>query len=518
MRFLKSISSTVFAIFLALLSCSAFADYQLNMTPGVTPISHAVYNLHMISFWICVGIGIVVFGVMFYSLFMHRKSRGAKAAHFHEHTTIEIIWGVIPLIILIIIAIPATKVLILMDDNSDADINIKVTGYQWKWKYKYLDDGIEFFSNLSTPQDQIKGKAPKDQHYLLEVDNPLVIPINKKVRFLVTANDVIHSWWVPAFGFKRDAIPGFIHESWAIVEKPGIYRGQCAELCGVGHGFMPIVVEAKTEEDYQKWIGEHKAKLAQAAQAEEKTWTKEELMETGEKSYLTYCSVCHQPNGEGMGAFPALKGSKIALGPIEKHEDIVLHGKAGTAMQAFGDQLSDSDIAAIITYERNAWGNNTGDLVQPADIKAAKGGGAAPAAAASAKPAAAAPAAAPKPAAQPAAKPDPNKEYSKEELMKSGEDVYLKVCAVCHQATGKGMPPTFPALTDSAIVKGPASAHIDIVLHGKQGTAMQAFQSQLNDLEIASVITYERNAWNGGKGTVVQPKDIVKAKNEKQGD
>ncbi len=355
---------------------------QFNLTPGVTPISRDIYYLHMTIFWICVMIGIVVFGFMFYALVKHRKAAGHKPADFHSSTKIEIIWAVIPFIILVVMAIPATNVLIRMAHDSKADVNIKITGYQWKWRYEYLDEGISFFSNLSTPQDQITGDAPKDKWYLLEVDKPLVIPIHKKVRFLVTSNDVIHSWWVPALGVKRDAVPGFVYESWARVEKPGIYRGQCAELCGVHHGFMPIVVEAKSEAGYAKWVASKTQAIAVKKAAPAKHLTKQALMQKGEQAYQKVCSVCHKPNGSGMPpAFPALKGGKVTTGPVSGHIDIVLNGKTGTAMQAFGNQLSSEEIAAVITYERNAWGNGdqkkygkaAGGVVQPADIEKARG-------------------------------------------------------------------------------------------------------------------------------------------------
>lgn len=382
---------------------AAMALPTMNMTPGVTPISQDIYDLHMTIFWICVAIGVVVFSVMFYTLLRHRKSLGYKPATFHENFKIEILWAVVPLLILIVMAVPATKTLIRMADDTEADVNIKVTGYQWKWKYEYLDNGISYFSNLSTPYDQLQNYAPKNPNYLLEVDKPLVIPIHKKIRFLVTSNDVIHSWWVPALGIKRDAIPGFIHEAWARVEKPGIYRGQCAELCGLNHGYMPIVVQAVTEEDYQKWLKANAPKngatamrlpsknnLASASAATLisansseplRTMTKAELLQKGEHVYLSHCAMCHKLNGVGMPpAFPALKGSKIAIGPVAEHINIVLNGKKGTAMQAFGQQLSDSDIAAVISYERNAWGNSSagnqaGGLVQPADVAAVHKGG-----------------------------------------------------------------------------------------------------------------------------------------------
>jgi cytochrome c oxidase subunit 2 len=352
---------------------------KFNMPSGVTPISHEIYTLHMLIFYVCVVIGIIVFSVLIYSLIEHRKSKGAKPADFHSSISIEILWAVIPFIILIIMAIPATNVLIKMDNTAHSQINIKVTGYQWKWQYEYLDYGIKYFSNLSTSSDQRDGKSPKGKWYLLEVDHPLVVPIHKKIRFLVTSNDVIHSWWVPAFGIKRDAIPGFIYEAWATIDTPGIYRGQCAELCGINHGFMPIVVEAKTEADFQKWAAENAPSQQPSAPAQ--PMTKEALLSEGQQQYASSCSVCHKPDGNGMPpAFPALRGSKKAVGPVSGHIDIVLHGKPGTAMQAFGPQLNDEQIAAIITYERNSWGNddqnkygkNAGGLVQPADIAKAR--------------------------------------------------------------------------------------------------------------------------------------------------
>ncbi len=360
---------------------TAFGDElpKFNMRRGVTPISHEIYTLHMLIFYVCVVIGIIVFGVLIYSLIEHRKSKGAKPADFHSSISIEVLWAVIPFIILILMAIPATQVLIKMDNTAHSQINIKVTGYQWKWQYEYLDYGVKFFSNLSTPTDQLEGKAAKNQWYLLQVDHPLVVPVHQKIRFLVTSNDVIHSWWVPAFGIKRDAIPGYIYEAWANIDNPGIYRGQCAELCGVNHGFMQIVVEAKTEEDFKKWVAENAPGQQPAAPVQ--PLTKESLISAGQQLYATSCSVCHKPDGAGMPpAFPALRGSKIAVGPVGGHIDIVVHGKPGTAMQAFGPQLTDEQIAAIITYERNSWGNddkskfgnNAGGVVQPADIAKAR--------------------------------------------------------------------------------------------------------------------------------------------------
>ena len=349
------------------------AEYALNMTQGVTPISHDIYDLHMLIFWICVAIGIVVFGAMIYSIVNHRKSKNAIAASFHESTTVEIIWTVIPFVILVFMAIPATKTLLALEDTRDAAMTIKVTGYQWKWKYDYLDEDISFFSSLSTGRDEIANKTAKGEHYLLEVDNPVVVPINKKIRFLMTSNDVIHSWWVPALAVKQDAIPGYINDSWAEIKTPGVYRGQCAELCGKDHGFMPVVVIAKTEAEYQEWVVAQKAQKAVEADMSGKVWTQDELMAQGEKTYNTACAACHQPTGLGIpGVFPAIAGSAIAKGEVTGHIHIVMNGKTGTAMQAFGAQLSDADIAAVITYERNAFGNGMGDVIQPSDIKAAR--------------------------------------------------------------------------------------------------------------------------------------------------
>ncbi len=359
----------------ALLVCSGgvSADYGLNLPRGVTSISKEAYDLHMLIMWICVAIGVVVFGAIFISILKHRKSKGAKPATFHESTTVEIIWTIVPFLILIGMAIPATKALVAMEDTSNPDLSIKVTAYQWKWGYDYMDEGVSFISSLSTPKEQILNEQEKGQNYLLEVDNPLVVPVNKKVRLLLTANDVIHSWWVPDLGMKKDAIPGFVNEMWFRVDEEGTYRGQCAELCGKDHGFMPIVVVAKNDADYQQWVTAQKTAMDADAAAAGRDWNMADLMERGEKVYNTSCAACHQANGEGIpGAFPGLKGSAVATGPIPAHIDIIINGKSGTAMAAFGGQLNDIDIAAVVTYERNAWDNNTGDLVQPSEVKAAR--------------------------------------------------------------------------------------------------------------------------------------------------
>ncbi len=353
------------------------AERQLNMTRGVTPVAHEVYDLHMLILWICTAVGLAVFAVMMYSVIMHRKSRGAVPAQFHENQTLEVVWTLIPAVVLVIMAIPATRAMINIYDTADAEMTVKVTGYQWKWQYEYLDEGIGFFSNLSTPQEQIEGKEPKGENYLLEVDNPLVLPVRTKIRFVITANDVLHAWWVPAFGWKQDAIPGFINENWAYIEEPGTYRGQCAELCGRNHGFMPIVVHAVEQDQYRDWVQQRRQAQAAAAADADRTYSREELMASGEQTYNAQCAMCHQGNGQGVpGAFPALAGGAVTTGPLAGHLDIVLNGKAGTAMQAFGPQLGDAEIAAIITYERNAWGNADkiaeGTVVQPADVKAAR--------------------------------------------------------------------------------------------------------------------------------------------------
>ncbi|KFA97549.1 cytochrome c oxidase subunit II [Vibrio sp. ER1A] len=349
-----------------------------NLTKGVTNISNQVYDLHMLIFYICCAIAFVVFGVMFYSIFKHRKSRGAVAANFHESTKVEIVWTVIPIIILIAMAIPATKTLVAMEDTSQSDITIKITGSQWKWHYEYFGEDVNFFSLLATSQTQIDGIEEKGAHYLLEVDNPLVVPINQKIRFLMTSDDVIHSWWVPDFAVKKDTIPGFINEAWTRIDEPGVYRGQCAELCGKAHGFMPIVVQAMEQSDYDAWLAGKKQEMAlaaaEAAKSLDATLPLDELMTIGEEVYAGRCAVCHQANGEGItGAFPAIAGSAVATtGEVSTHISKIVDGVNGTAMQSFANQLTDKEIAAVVTYQRNAWGNDTGDAVQASDINAFK--------------------------------------------------------------------------------------------------------------------------------------------------
>jgi len=309
---------------------------------------------------------------MFYSIYRHRKSVGHKAAHFHENTTVEIVWTVIPFLILLFMAFPATKTILAMKDTTAPDMTIKVTGYQWKWNYDYLQEGFGFYSNLSTPYAQIENREPKGENYLLEVDHPLVVPVDTKVRLLITAGDVLHAWWVPALGVKQDAIPGFVRDSWFRAEQVGIYRGQCAELCGKEHGFMPIVVDVKSKADYAKWAVEQKKNAGAGAVDPNHVWDLAELMARGAAVYNANCVACHQATGKGVpGTFPALDGSKVVNGPRAGQISIVLNGKPGTPMPPW-TQLSDPDLAAVITYTRNSWGNKTGDVLQPSEIKAAR--------------------------------------------------------------------------------------------------------------------------------------------------
>ena len=370
----KATAALIGVLTLALYSGLSMAvpdPYQLNLQTPQTAIAQQMYDQHTMVLWVCLVIFIGVFGVMFYSVLKHRKDAGYKAANFHHSTTVEIIWTIIPFFILAGMAYPATKTIIAMKDTSSPDITIKTTGYQWKWGYDYLigeGEGISFFSNLSTPRAQIENREPKGENYLLEVDKPLVVPVGKKVRVLITANDVLHAWWVPALGVKQDAIPGFIRDVWFNVDKPGTYRGQCAELCGKEHGFMPIVVVALEQDKYSQWVSEQKKKSDATVVDVNKQFTAEELKAEGEKVYAGNCVACHQANGKGIpGTFAALDGSKIATGPKADHINIVMNGKTGTAMAAF-KHLSDVQIAAVVTYERNAWGNTAGDVVQPSEI------------------------------------------------------------------------------------------------------------------------------------------------------
>ena len=361
-------------ILLAMVSAGALAAgdkiNEVNMSPGVTAVGESIFNLHMIIFWICVIIGVLVFGVMFYSIYYHRKSRGVTPATFHESTKVEIAWTVVPFFILIGMAVPATSTLLEIYNTDEAEMDILITGYQWKWKYEYLSEegeNVSFFSNLRTPQSEIYNNEQKGQHYLLEVDEPVVIPVDTKVRFLITANDVIHAWWVPELAVKKDAIPGFINETWTLATEEGIYRGQCAELCGKDHGFMPIVVNVVSKEEYGEWLTSKQAEAAEVKALMAQTFNLDQLMERGKAVYDRACLACHGANGEG-GVGTAIAGSAIATGELGGHLEIGINGVPGTAMQAFGGQMNDVDMAAVITYQRNAFGNNMGDMVQPIDV------------------------------------------------------------------------------------------------------------------------------------------------------
>ena len=389
---------------LAMLSApvAALADYQIDILPPASPMAQDAYDLHFGILWVCVAIFFIVFGAMFWSVFKHRRSAGAKAAQFHENTTVEIIWTLVPLIVLVAMAWPATKTMLEMKDASGADMAVKVTAYQWRWEYDYQQEGFKFISNLATPRDQIDerdGKgAKKNENYLLEVDRPLVVPVGKKVRLLITSNDVIHGWYVPQLGVNQYGIPGFVKDAWFTATKVGTFRGQCSQICGKEHAYMPIVVEVKSAEDYAKWAQGEKAKAppptaqgvaqqapAQAAQAPAgqqqaaaapaaggaapAKMSAADLKASGEKVYAANCAACHQPTGKGLPpTFPALAGGKVTTGDKAGHINIVLKGKPGTAMASFA-RLSDAEIAAVVTHERTSWGNNGGE-VQPAEVAA----------------------------------------------------------------------------------------------------------------------------------------------------
>jgi len=358
-------------------SVAAWAEFKLNLQTPNTVLGEKIYDLHTIITVICFVIFVGVFGFMFYAVFKHRKSVGHKAAQFHENTAVEVAWTLIPAVILVALAVPATGTLITMRDSSEADLTIKATGYQWKWGYDYLKgegEGISFYSTLSTPRAQIDGTdvagRNANPNYLLETDTHVVVPVGKKIRILTTAADVIHAWYVPALAVKQDAVPGFIRDTWFKAEKVGIYRGQCAELCGKEHGFMPIVVEVMEPAAYTAWVGAQQKKAVAAKVDPEKTWTLEDLKAHGEKIYAQNCVACHQTTGMGVpGAFPALSGSKVVNGPKDDQIKLILNGKQGTAMNAF-KHLSDVDLAAAITYTRNSWNNKTGDATAPAEVKA----------------------------------------------------------------------------------------------------------------------------------------------------
>ena len=361
---------------LAFLSPLAAAQNQVNMSPGVTEIGADIFELHMLIMWICVVIGVAVFAVMFYSIYAHRKSKGHQASQFHESTKVEVAWTVVPFLILIAMAVPATSTLLEVYDNDEAELDILITGYQWKWKYEYLEESgepVAFFSNLATSQEEIYNTDKKGDNYLLEVDEPLVIPTNTKVRFLVTANDVIHSWWVPEIAVKRDAIPGFINEAWTRVPEEGIYRGQCTELCGAYHGFMPVEVHAVSRDEFDAWMAAKRGAAAAQTQLAMQTLSVDDLMDQGKAVYDSACLACHGAQGQG-GIGNAIAGSAVVMGELSNHMAVVAKGVPGTAMQAFGGQLSDVEMAAVLTYQRNAFGNNTGDVVQPGDVTGMKNG------------------------------------------------------------------------------------------------------------------------------------------------
>ena len=373
MKSISRITRKFFYTLLFLVPTAVFSEASdYNMPIGVTEVSEEIFDLHMLIMWICVWIGVVVFGIMFWSLWKYRKSSGAIAAKFDDHYWLEIAWTIAATVILVGMAIPSTSVMIKAYDDTEGDINIMVTGYQWKWQYKYLEDGVSFFSNLATSQEEIDNALPKGEFYLSEVDEPLVIPINKRIRFLITGNDVIHSWWVPDFAVKQDAVPGFINTAWTNVPKPGIYRGACTELCGLKHAFMPVVVRAVEQEEYEAWIVE-KIALAEAEKLlTEKIWTKAELVERGQGVYLKNCVACHQANGQGLPpVFPSLEGSQIVMRDKARNIEILMEGVQGAAMQAFSKQLSEVDIASVITYTRDSWSNGKngdGEIVVPKDI------------------------------------------------------------------------------------------------------------------------------------------------------
>ena len=372
---INNLSKSAFTalLMLSLYPSKVLSDWDaLNMREGVTQVSRDVFELHMLIFYICVAIGAVVFSVMFYSLFRYTKKRNPNPATFHESTKLEVAWTVVPFLILIAMAVPASKTLTEIYNDEEGEINIQVVGYQWKWEYKYLEDDINFFSNLSTDQDEIYNLVPKGENYLLEVDEPLIIPVDTRVRFLITANDVIHSWWVPDFAIKQDAIPGFINTAWTRAEETGIYRGNCTELCGKNHGFMPVVVKVVEKDEYNDWVLAKKEEAIKLAELTEKEWSLAELSERGEGVYQKNCVACHQMNGEGLPPiFPALAGSNIVMFDKNRNVEILMEGVQGAAMQSFANQLSEVDMAAVITYTRQAWGNaenGDGAYVVPSDI------------------------------------------------------------------------------------------------------------------------------------------------------
>jgi cytochrome c oxidase subunit II len=384
---LRAVLASAAAVGMSVLPRSAAADWKMNLQQPNSAIAQQMFDLHTLITVVCVVIFFAVFGVMFYSLYAHRKSSGRKASQFHESATVEALWTIIPFFILLAMAFPATKAVLDMRDTSAPEMTIKVTGYQWKWGYDYIHDGFGYMSTLSTPLAQIKGTEKQGENYLLEVDNPLVVPVGKKVRVLITANDVLHAWWVPALGVKQDAIPGFIRDAWFRADRPGIYRGNCAELCGKEHGFMPVVVEVKTQADYDAWLVAQKDKYgvgkiaATAVVVDTKTYTRDELVAHGKTVYegAGGCQGCHQPTGKGVpGQFAALDGSKLVNGPKLDQIALLLNGKPGSAMASF-KHLSDKDLAGVMAFTRSSWSNNASEFAQPIDFAKARNGGVLPA-------------------------------------------------------------------------------------------------------------------------------------------
>ena len=349
---------------------------QLNLQPAVTQIAAEQYSLHNIVMVICLVIFVGVFGVMFWSILHHRKSRGHPAANFHESVSVEIAWTVVPFLIIIGLGALATRTVVAMKDTTNADLTIKATGYQWKWGYDYLSgegEGIGFLSTLDPAQRQMSDAGrPEGDDYLLRVDNPLVVPVNRKVRIVTTANDVIHAWGVPALGVKQDAIPGFVRDTWFRAERTGDFYGQCVELCGKEHAYMPIHVKVLSAEDYAAWVQRKQRELQAAADDPTKTWALDELVARGERVYAANCAACHRPDGRGGGPIKPLDGSAVVLNEPARQIEIILNGAANGAMPPWKGALSDTEIAAVATYTKNAWGNRTGALVQPAQVAEAR--------------------------------------------------------------------------------------------------------------------------------------------------
>jgi cytochrome c oxidase subunit 2 len=499
---------------------TAQADYTLNLMKGVTKVSNDIYDLHMLILWICVFIGIGVFGVMFYSIYYHRKSRGHEAAQFHENTTVEIIWTIIPTLILIGMAIPATKTMLELDQVQDSQMSIKVTGWQWKWEYEYLDtdkdpkDNLHFFSSLDEASNKARqvgsGIDPRSvPHYLLNVDHPLVVPVKTKIRFLFTAKDVIHSWWVPDLGWKKDANPGFVNEAWTSVDNAGTYRGQCTELCGKDHAFMPIVVIAMEQADYDKWL-----KVELKKQHEDKNFedqTHELLVAEGAKVYEKNCASCHLADGKGVaGAFPAMTGSKVVIGDINAQTELVLNGKG--MMPAFGAMLKADELAQVITYTRNALGNKVGDEIQPKAVaemlpkKAAAKTEEAKVEDKSEK--------AVEKSEKVVEKTKAHADLTLADLSAQGKVVYEKNCSSCHGADGAGLPGVFPAVTGSKVVTGDIKAQVELMMSGKG--MMPAFGSMLSATDFAAVVTYTRNDLGNKVGDMLQPSAVKSLQSAKK--